>query len=155
MKYKETQIGWYMSILLIVAILMVSTGYFLGLGSNPISMNGLLIVGSILLLSLLSFYKLTVKIENKTIHIIYGIGLIRIRLRIQNLKYAKVIKTPFYIGLGIRVTSTGMLYNIQGSKAVEVKYGINQIKRVKIGANNPTMLKEAIETHFKDEFSNG
>lgn len=153
MKYKETQIGWYMSILLIVAILMVGSGYFLGLGSNPISINGLLIIGSVLLFSLLSFYKLTVKVENKTIYIIYGIGLIRIRLSVQNLKYVKVVKTPFYIGLGIRVTSTGMLYNVQGNKAVEVKYGIDRIKRVKIGTSNPTMLKETIETHFKEDFS--
>lgn len=79
----------------------------------------------------------------------YGIGLIRIRFKIDKLEATQIIKTPWYYGLGIRVTPKGMLYNIQGSKAVEIKYlGNGKSKSVMIGTAEPELLVKALEDNF-------
>ncbi|WP_159038497.1 hypothetical protein [Brumimicrobium mesophilum] len=54
-----------------------------------------------------------------------------------------------HYGLGIRFTAQGMLYNIQGLKAVKIKYISNgKSKSVMIGTAEPEILKEALEKHF-------
>ena len=151
MKYEKTQTGWMFNIIFVVIIISILMSYLFQLGNHPLSTNGLLVVSGILLLTLFCFYRLKIKIEHQTIHIIYGIGLIHIRLKPTAISAVRVIKTTFYAGYGIRITPTGMLYNIQGSKAVEITYGNERRKTVKIGSAEAEVLKQAILHHFKDE----
>jgi|GEM_PF-694941 len=156
MKYEKTQTGWIFTIIFVVIIISILMSYLFQLGNHPLSTNGLLVVSGILLLTLFCFYRLKIKIEHQTIHIIYGIGLIHIRLKPTAISAVRVIKTTFYAGYGIRITPTGMLptgmlYNIQGSKAVEITYGNERRKTVKIGSAEAEVLKQAILHHFKDE----
>ncbi|MEM1135923.1 MAG: hypothetical protein AAGI07_08780, partial [Bacteroidota bacterium] len=76
--------------------------------------------------------------------------LIRISFKIDRLEQAQIIKTPWYYGLGIRMTPEGMLYNIQGPKAVKIRYLSNgRNKSVMIGTLEPEKLNKVLETHFK------
>ena len=96
------------------------------------------------------FYKLTVELSDSTLKLTYGIGLIRIKFKIDELLQTNIIRTPWYYGLGIRITPKGMLYNIQGLKAIKIDYtSSGKRKSVMIGTPEPDQLKKALEYNWK------
>ena len=118
-------------------------------GNNPLPTVPFLILMGLFLFIIPLFYKLTIKIEGTTLRLIYGIGIIRINFRIDELLDVETIRTPWYYGWGIRVTPKGMLYNIQGSKALRVKYRKNgKNKKVMIGTPEPELLKAYLEKNM-------
>ena len=91
-------------------------------------------------------YKLTIRIVGRTIEVVYGIGIIKINIKIDTLHRVEVVRTPFYLGWGIRLTPKGWLYNINGFKAVRIVYerkGKN--KTVMLGTLEPEYLKVYLE----------
>lgn len=149
MKYQRTQFGWMITLLLVMVLISIKISYNFKLGQNPVSTNGLLIVGGILFLALLCFYRLKILVHDKTIYLTYGIGLIRIKIKPENITELKEIKIPFYLGLGIRFTPSGMLYNIQGPKGVKLTFTKGKrIRTIKIGTTEPDALIEAIKKEF-------
>jgi len=93
---------------------------------------------------------LRVSINEDTIHIIYGVGLIHIRIKPQEIKSIEIVTNPWYYGLGIKIIPKGMLYNIQGKHAIEMTYSNEKGKEkiVRIGSAKPHLLKEAILSAF-------
>ena len=151
MKYRNTQIGWLIISIFMGTILFTCLMYMEQLG-EPISSTPLasIVVFFIILLSL--FYKLTVEVEGSIVKIIYGIGLITIRLKMDDLNNVVETRTPWYAGLGIRLTAKGMLYNIQSLSAVELHYTRKGKKNtVMIGTPEPALLKAAITDHWKNK----
>lgn len=149
MKYQSTQFGWMITLLLIMVLISMTLSYSFKLGQNPVSTNGLLIVGGILFLALLSFYRLKILVLDKTIYLTYGIGLIRIKIKPENITELKEVKIPFYLGLGIRFTPSGMLYNIQGPKAIKLTFTKGKrVRTVKIGTPEPDALIAVIKKEF-------
>lgn len=143
--YKEEQTGWIPSIIFIAVILILSLAYFNDWGNNPLPLAAYIISTAVLVLVLLSFYKLQVKVSSREIHIIFGIGIIRIKMEFDKILHADVTKTSFYQGLGIRITSEGMLYNIHGLDAVKILYikgGLTS--SVQIGSANPESLRAVL-----------
>lgn len=151
MRYQKTQVGWGMVSIFIIVIVFIILSYTFNLGNNPIGSTGLPILLAIIFLAMLSFYKLTVIVENKKIRLIYGIGLIRINIKPDHIREIKAVKTPFYSGWGIRITSQGMLYNIQGLRAVKITFGSEKQKTVRIGTQEPEKLRKAIADEFSTE----
>lgn len=147
MKYENIQFGWIIIAAFTSAVAFLIIAYFIQLGDNSIDRMGLLVVSTVPLLLLLCFYRLKTVIEHDTIHLIYGIGLVHIKLKPTEITEVREVKIPFYAGLGIRFTPSGMLYNIQGNKAVAITYGKSK-KTVRIGTPEPAVLKNAIITHF-------
>lgn len=115
------------------------------IGNNPLTLNVYIIFTSIFVLVLLIFYRLKIRVDNSGIHIIYGIGLIHIKIKPEKINHVRVVATPWYYGLGIRVTDKGMLYNIQGTNAIEISYTKGNIKTVQIGSNDALILKQFID----------
>ncbi len=150
MKYRKTQIGWVAIGLFVPVILFLLLAYANQWGDNPLPLIPFIIlVGLFVVISSL-FYKLTVELEESVLRLIYGIGLIRITFKIDRILAVKTIKTPWYWGLGIRITPKGMLYNIQGSKAVKIAYIRNgKNKSVMVGTPEPVRLKQILEENFK------
>jgi len=143
--------GWVAIGIFTSVILFLYLAFSNQWGNNPIpfipfvAITGLFIVISSL------FYKLTIELDESVLRLSYGIGLIRIRFKIDKLIETQIIKTPWYYGLGIRVTPKGMLYNIQGSKAVMIKYLKNgKSKSVMVGTPEPEQLIQALEYNFKE-----
>ena len=146
MKYQSTQFGWMITLLLLMVLISMTLSYSFKLGQNPVSTNGLLIVGGILFLALLSFYRLKILVRDKTIYLTYGIGLIRIKIKPENITELKEIKIPFYLGLG---TPNGVLYNIQGPKAFKLTFTKGKrVRTVKIGTPEPDALIAVIKKEF-------
>jgi len=118
-------------------------------GNNPLPLIPFVVLAGLFVIISSLFYKLTIELHGSVLKLIYGIGLIRIQFKIDNLVETRIINTPWYYGLGIRITPKGMLYNIQGSRAVEIKYLSNgKSKSVMVGTPEPERLKQALVDNF-------
>ncbi|ALU41866.1 hypothetical protein AT705_02360 [Pseudoalteromonas rubra] len=89
------------------------------------------------------FSSLTIKIGEGQIRWFFGPGFWRKSLDYTQIDSAKIIKTKWYNGLGIRQLSTGWLYNVSGLDAVELK--LKDGTTVSLGTNEPEKLLEAIK----------
>ncbi|WP_069660455.1 hypothetical protein [Arcticibacter eurypsychrophilus] len=148
MKYQNTQIGWFIMVIFLLIPVHLTYAYFAQIGNNPLSFPAYLALSILFILIILCFYKLQVKVDQSGIHVIFGIGLIHINITPEKVYQVRVVHTPWYYGLGIRFTSKGMLYNIQGSSAVEISYLDGKKKTVLIGSNDPTALKDFIKEKY-------
>ena len=96
------------------------------------------------------FYQLKVTVSEKALKLVYGIGLIRIKKNPDKLHKVEVIKTPWYYGHLIRITAEGMLYNIQGLKAVRITHIKNGKKKsFMVGTTEAEKLKKVLEDNFE------
>lgn len=146
MTYKKTQIGWFAIWTFIPAVLLMYLFYFKQWGNNPLPYSMFLVMAGFFLLILALFYQLKVELEGTTLRLSYGIGLIRFRFNLNAPVETRVITTPWYYGLGIRITPKGMLYNIHGRKAVEISYLRDGKKRsFMVGSAEPEELKRVLD----------
>lgn len=148
MKYEKTQIGWLMIVLVTIVIAILTILYLKKIGNHPLPLNVYIILTGIFVLVLLVFYKLKISVDNSGIHIIYGVGLVHIKINPEKINQVSTVKTPWYSGFGIRITEKGMLYNIQGHDAVEISYLEGTTKTVQIGSDDAIMLKQFIEKAY-------
>ena len=149
MDYKKSQYGWVIIGMFAPMMLFLFFSYLYQWGNNPLTLVPFVLVTGLLGIILALFYKLTIVVKGSVLQAIYGIGLIRFRFKIDRLVGTQIIKTPWYYGLGIRVTPQGMLYNIHGLKAVRIKYlstGIS--KSVMIGTPEPQLLSKKLKEAF-------
>ncbi|MDG2382395.1 MAG: hypothetical protein P8N76_12060 [Pirellulaceae bacterium] len=102
-----------------------------------------------LLMSLATFHSLTVRVTNEQIGLRFGVGLIRKTFQIDQVRTARVVCNPWYLGWGIRRFSGGWLYNVSGFGAVEIELRDHRIAR--IGTDEPQRLLEAIEARISRE----
>ena len=115
-------------------------------GSKPLDEFSLGMGMTFFGLLLVLFYQLRVRVfEDGLITISYGVGLIKINLSPKNVQLIEIVNTPWWYGLGIKVTPKGMLYNIQGLKAVRITYEKNgKPRRTTLGTNEPQPLYQAL-----------
>ncbi len=122
-KYKNTQYGLLMNLILILSTLLMIILYKFQLGSNPIPLVGLIIVLSLLILTLLFFYKLTIIIDKTNIIASFGIGIIKRSMPINDIDFATLekVKPSIITGIGIRLTAKGWLWNVKFGNAIYFK----------------------------------
>ncbi|MBT8263060.1 MAG: hypothetical protein KJO05_09580 [Bacteroidia bacterium] len=150
MNYKKSQTGWIVIGIMVPILVLLYLSYVHQWGDNPLPLLPFAIIAIVLIIAAALFYQLTVEVDRTTVKVIYGIGLIRIKFKIDELLSTHVIRTPWYYGYGIRITPKGMLYNIQGSKAVEIKFiSKGKHKSVMIGSPEPEKLQRAIDHNFR------
>ena len=142
--YKHTQFGTLVVSLLVPAIVLLTLLGFI-IGWNPVATGVLLI----LLVCLVLFYSLTVEINNNEIEIRFGIGIIKKRFKIMDIKKAYPVKNRWYNGWGIRKIHGGWLYNVSGFDAIEIL--MSSGKRYRIGTDQPNELIKAINQIKKQD----
>lgn len=144
--YSKSQKGWILLIIMPILVIYMVLTYKFEWGDNQLTLPALSILSGVFILLMLIFYKLTIYIEGKTIHIKYGIGLIHFKKTITQLHEATVVKTPWYYGWGIRFTPKGVLYNIYGRDAVMIRYSDNsKTLTIMIGTEEPEVLIKHIQ----------
>ena len=144
MKYKETQFGWFVIILLLIVLALLSLCYFNQWGTNPINLIGYLVLLTLFFVSFLLFFKMTTILSDEHIHISYGIGLISKKINMNQLKAVRIVRNKWYYGLGIRILKDGIMYNIHGLNAVELELK-KQTKTIRIGTQDSHKLKFEID----------
>ncbi|MFC1962994.1 hypothetical protein ACFLWB_03240 [Chloroflexota bacterium] len=136
-RYEHTQVG-YLIIVAMVAV-MVLIGIVLAKeGINWFAIGVLIFIA----VALVFFSSLTVAIWEEELEVRFGPGPIRKRFKLNEIESCKVVKNHWYYGWGIRLTPHGVLYNVSGFHAVEIR--LRTGKKFRIGTDVPQELEGAI-----------
>lgn len=138
--YKHSQLGTLILIALGVATIVSIATLFL---TDHYNLNGVEFTVPVVFFILLSqFYSLTVEINQQTVVVKFGPGLIRKSILLADIKSCEIVRNKWWYGWGIRLTPHGWMFNISGLDAVEIlrKNG----KKFRIGTNDTRNLAEAI-----------
>jgi hypothetical protein len=134
--YEHTQVGYL--IIASIAAVMVLIGVILAnTGINWIAIGVLVVIAVALVL----FSSLTVVIWEEELEVRFGPGPIRKRFKLNEIESCQVVKNHWYYGWGIRLTPHGVLYNVSGFYAVEIK--LRTGNKFRIGTDVPQELEEA------------
>ncbi|MBI5009087.1 MAG: hypothetical protein HZB98_05450 [Bacteroidia bacterium] len=147
-RYTKIQFGWVIVIFFVAAIVFMTLAWLYQWGNNPVDKYSFAFF--VLLFSgiLLNFYCLTVIVDEKQIILKFGIGLYRKKMDLSSVRSAEIVTNPFCYGYGIRIIPNGILYNVSGNHAVELKF-INKKSVIRIGTNDCEKLKTAIENSLR------
>ncbi len=148
--YHESQVGWlFLGIMLPVTAFLIPVYYFQW-GNNPIGFWGFIALLILLSVLILLFYRLQTTVSYRKIELRYGIGLIKIEPKVDELIAVEADTAKWWYGLGTKITPKGMMYNINGLKVVRLTYQKGStIKTILIGSANPEQLKLALIENFE------
>jgi hypothetical protein len=99
-------------------------------------------VGAVLLLAGVVFSSLTIEVDDGELRSHFGPGFWRKRVRLADVEGAELAPSTWWEGWGIRITPRGMLYNVSGTGAVEVR--LRSGERFRLGSDEPEALLRAI-----------
>ncbi len=136
MRYQHTQLGKAMLSVLGLVLLLVLISSADG-DHEPVGIV-FVILGVIAIL----FSSLTIKVEGQQLHWFFGPRFWKKSLALPQIASAKVIKTKWYYGLGIRLIPTGWLYNVSGLTAVELTLKDGTI--ISLGTDDADNLLKAV-----------
>jgi hypothetical protein len=104
----------------------------------------------ILTLVVLNFYQLKMTVSEGKIEARYGIGLIKFTIEPESIEFVEKSKASLLNGIGIRFTKEGMLYSIQSTETVKIKFMKDRkVKTVQLGTDDREGLYDAIVNEFK------
>jgi hypothetical protein len=136
--YRHTQVGW------VTVVVLTAVGLAIGPFLWMVELRvGALTVAGLLLLSLALFWSLTVAVNASELAFSFGIGLIRKRVALMEIRHYRKVRNPWYYGWGIHFFPGGVLYNVSGFEAVELSLANG--KRLRVGTDEPEALCRAIE----------
>jgi len=135
--YRHTQIGW--AILGVVTGVAVLVAPRLPAGGTGVPGGPLLVV---LALVVLLFSTLTVEVDGEAIRLRFGVGLVRKRVDLADVRAWQAVRNPWYCGWGIRRAPGGVLWNVSGFEAVELVLADG--RRLRIGTDEPSALVSAL-----------
>ncbi len=107
------------------------------------------LIFSVMLLFLgLCFLALKVTVDESTIQLRFGIGIIRMGVSLSDVLSCTQVRTFPLSGWGIRAIGRGggWIYTVSGRNAVELLLKDN--RRIRIGTNNPEELLRAIQSRI-------
>lgn len=142
-KYEYFQWNWMLIIGLGVTVIVLSLKLS-DPATPPLPFIASMLIQILIILIPLMFYGLRTIITDDTIRLKYGIGIITVSFKINEVSSVKVVRNPWYYGIGIRVIPGGMLYNAHGFDAVELRFK-NKRGKVRIGSGEPEILKFEID----------
>lgn len=142
-KYRFTQFGTF-SVAIMLPIFLFSCYMLIkALSSGGEETAPLIFVTVILLITLLTFYQITIIIDDKSVSFRMGIGLLKRSFPVSAISGCTVVRNFPLTGFGIRRVSNGWLYNVSGLNAVELSFK-NRNSIVRIGTDKPYEVAEAI-----------
>ena len=149
MEYQEKQIAWTFVSIMLAFWAVIAITFLLQAGSKPLGWTSFLVATALIGLITLLFYQMKTEVQKQGIRITYGIGWVTIFLAMDRVDRTEAIQTPWYWGLGIRLTPKGTLYNIQRLSAVRIFYQVGtQKKTVMIGSKSPEQFARALAISF-------
>lgn len=145
--FREFQFSRLMLGIVLPMELLIAIFYVLQIGDQPLSLNGFILLSALMLVILCIFYGMTTTVDDREVKVTFGIGLIRRKINLDDVRSVESVKNPWYYGYGIRWIRNGWLYNVSGAEAVELTFkGKNNV--VRIGTKTQEALKEAIQTRI-------
>ena len=136
-QYRHTQIGYVIIVGIVAA--MVGIGILLvNTGRSWIAIAVLVVLAVVLVL----FHSLTVVIDEEELMVQFGHGVIRKRLKLNEIESVQTVRVPWYWGWGIRTTPQGMVFRVSGFDAIHLTLVTG--REFLIGTDVPQELEQAI-----------
>jgi hypothetical protein len=135
-QYRHVQTGWAIIWVMIAAATLLPLVALASGGSFPVALVG------ILLLPLAMFSTLTVVVDDTYLSFHFTLGLIRKRIPLRQIRQFAPVSNPWYYGWGIHLYPGGALYNVSGSRAVEIL--LKGGRRLRLGTDEPERVCSAI-----------
>ena len=136
--YRHTQVGWI--ILGVAAAILAFVWSRLPPEAAAAARFPLLLITALVVLV---FSALTVEVDAEAIRLRFGIGLVRKRISLAEVKGCREVRNPWYTGWGIRLGPGYVLWNVSGFDAVELDFASG--RRFRVGTDEPAALVSAIE----------
>lgn len=146
-EYRNFQFGWFIVCVFVIVMAFMTLGYIHQWGNNPLDIYGYVLLMTLFGFVLLSFYGLTVSVNEEFIVIRFGIGLFSKKIKLSSVTSVKAVKYQILAGYGIRFLPNGILYNVSGRHAVEVRIA-GKSSVILIGTDDSENLMNAIEKHL-------
>ena len=142
-RYKHSQFGWVIVLgLLLVGVMATLTA--VGQQSDPIEGFRIRLGMSLLILPcMLLFYCLRTTVTDKDVTVVFGIGMVRKTILLDDIEQCEPKKKQFVLGWGLRYRWDYTLWNVSGLDSVELTFK-NKNRKFRIGTDQPDELCEAI-----------
>jgi len=127
----------------IVVTLGLFLGFLTGVSSVVGWVPGGLAVAGILIVAGLLFYQLEVQVADGELRLRFGVGLVRRRFALADIRAAQAVRNRWLHGWGIHRLARGWIYNVNGWEAVEIELADGSAHR--IGTDEPGALLAALE----------
>lgn len=101
-----------------------------------------LLVGALVVLLIVVFHALTIRVDGEAISWWFGPGVFRRSIPLAVIADAAAVRNRWWYGWGIRYTSHGWLYNVDGLDAVEIVR--RDGKTFRLGTDEPAALASAV-----------
>jgi hypothetical protein len=137
-RYQHTQFGMF-----IIIALGLGIGVVAGVSAAAGGSLEMAVVGLILAVAGVLFYQLEVQVSDAALRLRFGVGLIRRRFAIADVRAARAVRNTWFHGWGIHRLPRGWIYNVSGREAVEIELADGSVHR--IGTDEPKALIAAIE----------
>jgi hypothetical protein len=126
-RYRHTQRGTLMLVVLIVGAIVVASSAYISPGSGR--WVGLAIALGLVILAWL-FSSLTVVVEDGELQWYFGPGAWRYRLALADVASVSIVRNSVLNGFGIRMLPGFRLYNVSGLYAVELRLKSGEVRRI-------------------------
>lgn len=147
--YSHIETGKFLIILMVVAESLLYFQFRSETG-NAAPGTDFLFPTIILTLVVLNFYQLKTTVSEGKIVASYGIGLIKFTIQPESIELVEKSQASLLNGIGIRFTIEGMLYSIQSTETVKIKFMKDgKVKTVQLGTDDRDGLYEAIVDEFE------
>lgn len=145
---KFTQLGTiciavFLPILIMEGIVLYKTGI-----SDDPKFIILSLVWILIFFCLLTFYKMTIRIDGNAISFKFGIGWFGKTYPLSEIESCEAVRNHWLAGIGIRWLGNGWLYNVSGLKAIELRFK-NKKSVVRLGSNKPDEICENLRKYLQ------
>jgi hypothetical protein len=147
-RYEKFQFAWVIVVVFLIIIGLITLAYIYNWGNNPIDTTGYILCLILSVGFFLGFYGMTIIVFDNQIQVKFGIGFYTKRIDFSAIDSISVTKYPLYFGYGIRMIPKGMLYNVSGRHAIEIKIK-GKKSALYIGTNDWDNLKMVLEESIK------
>lgn len=136
MIYQHRQTGTAILVIMLIAAIMLLVV------SGGSLWPALILLGVVSLL----FSSMTVRVDEQHVSWHFTLGFWKKSLPLGEVIAARVIKTRWYYGLGIRLIPTGWLYTVSGLTAVELTLSSGSV--IALGSDDANNLLQAIQRNI-------
>ena len=133
--YDHTQPGTVIRVICIVMLLWL-------LIASVLFIWVLYIVAGLLLVLLLLFHSLNVRIDEHSIQLRFGIGLLQKTIPLETVQSCRSVRNSLLYGFGIRYVFDGWMWNVSGLDSVQLTFSDGT--HFRIGTDEPARLESAI-----------
>jgi hypothetical protein len=139
-RYRHTQIGWTLIVLVVAVVLAELTivAFSEPRGTLALALSGAFVAVVAVMLALFS----TLTVDDRAVRLWFGLGSLRREVMLADITAARKVQKHWYAGWGVRIIPGGRLYNVGGLEAVELEMDNGRV--VRVGTDQPDALLAAV-----------